>query len=199
MAQPAAHLENGVQSSRRGGISELLARSRERRNDISSKDDSSRPKIGLLSQTVIPSPTIQLILAARLRSKRQNDVVFIGERSIQLREIVMGAYLEDVTIKSDFDANIVAAKTIRAYPELPWDVQMKLGAHSGSPDHSSEAQDSLPSQLLVLALDSKELVFLYYRTEPLSSDGHFVHFRRPLPSDISILERFGQHLAVDPR
>ncbi|KAL1970685.1 hypothetical protein VTN77DRAFT_4329 [Rasamsonia byssochlamydoides] len=199
MALQAVHLENGIWTTRHVGISELLERNRERRNDLPPKVDASKPKVGLLTQTVIPSPTIQLILPARLRSKRQNDVVFVGERSIQLREIVMGTYLEDVTIKSDFDANIVAAKAIRAYPELPWDVQMKLGAHSGSPDHSSEAEDSLPSQLLVLTLDSKELVFLYYRTEASPKDGHFVHFRRPLPSDVSILERFGRHLAVDPR
>src|SRR4051794_1964207 len=35
--------------------------------------------VGILSQSLHPSPTIRLILPARIRCKAQNDVIFVGE------------------------------------------------------------------------------------------------------------------------
>jgi Mono-functional DNA-alkylating methyl methanesulfonate N-term len=199
MALQAAHLENGVWTTRHVEISELLARNRAKRNEPSQKIEIPKPKVGLLSQTVIPSPTVQCVLPARLRSKSKSDVVFIGQRSIQLKEAVMGLYLEDVSIKSDFDANIISAKVINSYPELSWEAQMRLGANESTP-WNSEGDNLLPPQILVLTLESRELIFLYYHSDTTSGEsGRFVHFRRPLPSDVSILERFGRHIAVDPR
>ncbi|RMZ40289.1 hypothetical protein AFCA_003897 [Aspergillus flavus] len=153
----------------------------------------SHPRMGLLSRTLIPSPIIQWILPARLRSEHQNDVVFIGERSLQIKEAVSGFHLEDVTSKSDFDSNIMAAKVINVGTELPWEAQMKLGA-SAAPVNS-EPQIGLPPQILLLSLASRELVFLYYS---MSSD-QFIHHHRPLPSDVSTFERFGRNIAVEPR
>lgn len=197
--QQLFHLQNGFWTSRDENIRESLARNRERHNERPSESEPDKPKLGLLSQTVIASPTIQLVLPARVRSRHLNDVVFVGERSIQLREVIMDTYLEDVMTKSDFDANIIAAKAVQTYHELPLDVQMRLGAQRESPDNLPEGGNPLPGHLLVFTLDSKELLFLYYKTEPTLGNGRFVHFRRPLPSDVSVLERFGQHLAVDPK
>ena len=160
-------------------------------DDLFSSD--SHPKIGILSRTLIPSPIVQWILPARLRSEHQNDVVFIGERSLQIKEAVSGFHLEDVTSKSDFDSNIIAAKAINVGTELPWEAQMKLG--SSSAPVNSQPQIGLPPQILLLSLASRELVFLYYST---SSD-QFVHHHRPLPSDVSTFERFGRNIAVEPR
>ncbi|XHF97985.1 hypothetical protein AWENTII_001559 [Aspergillus wentii] len=128
------------------------------------KDMNARPRVGLLSHTVIPSPTIQWILPARLRSKHQNDVVFVGERHLQIKEAVSGIHLEDVTSKSDFDACIMAAKVINVGVELPWETQMKLGASNSNAmaGINLDVHNDLPPQMLVLSLASRELVFLYY-------------------------------------
>jgi Mono-functional DNA-alkylating methyl methanesulfonate N-term len=157
-----------------------------------------KPRIGLFSQTIVPSPVIQFVLPARLRSMSQNDVVFIYERSLLIREIIMDTYLEDVMVNSEFDANILAAKAVKVNHEIPLDVQMKAGIQDNPLEENRQA-DVLPGHILVLTLDSRELVFLYHFSGFPESHGRFVHFCRALPSDVSISERFGRHLAVDPR
>ncbi|KAL4810760.1 mono-functional DNA-alkylating methyl methanesulfonate N-term-domain-containing protein [Aspergillus unguis] len=161
--------------------------------DVDSEPLSSRAKLGLLTHTLVSSPIVQWILPARLRSSYQNDVVFVGERSLHIKEAIAGTHLEDVTSKSDFDAHIMAAKVINVSTELPWEVQMKAG--SDGPDTKLETQKAPPPQIMVLSLASKELVFLYYSRIA----GQFIHYHRPLPSDVSTFERFGRNIAVEPR
>lgn len=158
----------------------------------------TKPKIGLLSQTIVPSPSIQFALPARLRNKRHNDVVFVYERSLVIREIISDTYLEDVMVNSDFDANIVAAKTVKIDQDTLEGAEIKLNAQK-SPLEVDRQDDSLPGHILALTLDSRELLFLYCHSGSPDNDVGFVHFRRALPSDVSISERFGRHLAVDPR
>lgn len=158
----------------------------------------TKPKIGLLSQTLVPSPSIQFALPARLRNRRHNDVVFVYERSLVIREIISDTYLEDVMINSDFDANIVASKTVKVDQETPVNSEIKLDAQQSLLDDNRQ-DDSLPGHILALTLDSRELLFLYCHTSSREDYVKFVHFRRALPSDVSISERFGRHLAVDPR
>lgn len=155
---------------------------------------TTKPVVGLLSQTLVSSPIIQLILPARLRSKHQNDVVFVGERHIQIKEALSGIHLEDVNSESDFDAYIMAAKVINVSTELPWEAQMKLAASKAAVTDPGSRQE-LPPQIMVLSLASRELVFLYFS----STSGHFIHHHRPLPNDVSTFERFGRNIAVEPR
>ncbi|KAJ9404513.1 hypothetical protein DTO045G8_7735 [Paecilomyces variotii] len=199
MALQAAHLVNGVWTTRRIDISDLLVQDRARRPDLRRDAEPPRPKVGLLSQTIIRSPIVQWILPARLRSKFHNDVAFVGERSVHLKEAVLGVHLEDVTTKADFDSNIIAAKVINACTELTWEAQMKMGAGNATSSQNSDIHDALPPQILVLTLESRELVFLYCAVKSPVKDPHFIHLRRPLPCDVSSLERFGRHVAVDPR
>ncbi|KAL4871608.1 hypothetical protein BDV12DRAFT_164059 [Aspergillus spectabilis] len=161
--------------------------------DIDTGSLASKAKLGLLTHTLVSSPIIQWILPARLRSNLQNDVVFVGERSLQIKEAIAGTHLEEVTSKSDFDAFIMAAKMINVSKELPWEAQMKIG--SSNADAATKSQKDLPPQIMVLSLASKELVFLYYS----STAGRFIHYHRPLPSDVSTFERFGRNIAVEPR
>lgn len=156
---------------------------------------ASQAKIGLLSHTLVSSPIIQWILPAHLRSKDQNDVVFVGERHLQIKEAVSGVHLEEVTTKNDFDSCIMAAKVINVSTELPWEEEMKLAASNSTLRASSDLRQDLPPQILVLSLASKELVFLYFS----NASGQFVYHRRPLPNDVSAFERFGRNIAVEPR
>lgn len=154
------------------------------------------PKTGLFTQSIVPSPIIQWLLPARLRGRHRNDVVFIGERRLQIKEAVSGIHLEDAITKTDFDSNIRAAKVINVGTELPWESQMKLRAGNVTADAETESQDDAPPQILLLSLDSRELVFLFYSS---LDGGQFIHYHRPLPSDVSSFERFGNKVAVDPR
>lgn len=147
---------------------------------------------GLLTQTVIPSPVIRWMMPARLRSKEHNDVVFIGDKRLQIKEVVNG-HLEDVVEKTDFDASIIGAKVINVSALLPLDVQMKTAANAGALGIDF---DRLPPQILLLSLDMKELVFLY---RSIANPSYFVTYHRPLPSDVSLPEKFGRHIAVDPK
>ncbi|CEJ54200.1 hypothetical protein PMG11_00521 [Penicillium brasilianum] len=156
----------------------------------------TRELTGLFTQTILPSPVVQWILPARLRSNHHNDVVFVGQRRVQVKEASTSGFLEDVTEKIDFDHSIIGAKVIDVNTELPWETQLgRTGADDQMHD-DSDFLDRVPSQLLVLSLEMRELQFLYC---PISGDDKFVTFRRPLPVDVDLAERFGKHIAVDPK
>ena len=89
-----------------------------------------KPKVGVLSQTVIPSPAVQFILPARLPVSR-NCVVLVGETSLQVKEVVSADFrLENVDdVVFSFDSAIMAANVVN-------------------------------NQVVALTLRSKELVFL---------------------------------------
>ena len=157
---------------------------------------NNQPSYGLFSHTVVPSPVIQWVLPARLRNRHRHDVVAVGERHLQIKEALSDIHLEDVITKSDFDANIIAAKVINVGGEVSWETQMKLGAGNPTTSADSQVQDDLPPQILVLSLDSRELAFLYYSE---LDGGQFIHSHRPLPSDVSSFERFGWNVTIDPR
>lgn len=146
---------------------------------------------GLLTQTVIPSPVIRWMIPARLRSKEHNDVVFIGDKRLQIKEVVNG-HLEDVVEKTDVDASIIGAKVINVSAHLPLDVQMNTTARAES---LGIDPDQLPPQILLLSLEMKKLLFLYRSI----NSSYFVTYHRPLPSDVSLPEKFGRHIAVDPK
>jgi hypothetical protein len=44
----------------------------------------TRPTLGVLTRTILPSPIINKIIQARIRSKDKNDVVLIGVCLMQL-------------------------------------------------------------------------------------------------------------------
>ncbi|KAJ5803392.1 uncharacterized protein N7503_005842 [Penicillium pulvis] len=140
---------------------------------------------GILTQTILASPVIKWILPARLRNKNHNDVVFVGEKRVQIKEAIPTGSLEDVAEKTDFPGSIGAAKVLNVSTELPLESQIQ-----------SEAAYDGPSQILVLAVDMKELQFVYCCP---SKPNEFVTFRRPFPVNVSLEMRFGKHIAVDPK
>ena len=147
---------------------------------------------GLLTQTLISSPAINYILPARLRNKNHNDVVFVGERRIQIKEALPSGHLEDVVENTDFDGSPLGAKVINVNTHLPWETQLSPSEN----DHRIHDTEDLPPQILFMATDAHELLFMYYSEK---GHGHFVSYRRPLPRDVNLSEKYGRHIAVDPK
>ena len=206
MAFQPTYLPHGA-SDARLDISQILARNR----DAESTDDAIHgrrqyrgPGTGLLSRTIIQSPNIQWVVPARIRHPDKNDVVFVGNNYIQIMELALGGdarHLEGVSTKTDFYSNIVGAKVISARSDTGLDDHIKLGAQSQDKDlvMTEEFSDqSLPLDILVLVLSSKELLFTYAVESP-NGDIEFMLSRRALPSDVSSLEEYGRNICVDPR
>ena len=152
--------------------------------------------LGVFTQTLLPSPVTQWILPARLRNRNHNDVVFVGQRRVQIKRATLGGFLEDVLEKTDFTGSIVGAKVLNVSTQLPWESQLQTHDPSARNYITPEVLDMLPSQILVLSLEMKQLVFLCCSP---SSPGEFITFRRPLPIDVNLPEKFGKHIAVDPK
>ncbi|KAJ5788544.1 hypothetical protein N7457_003534 [Penicillium paradoxum] len=159
---------------------------------MSNRNPSTRStQFGLLTQSLVPSPVINWILPARLRNKNHNDVVFIGERRIQIKEALESGHLEDVVEKTDLEGSIIGAKVINVSTQLPWEPQ----APSSLAAHPS-VTENLPPQILFLAMDTNELLFMYYSK---IGDSPFVSYIRPLPRDVTLADTYGAYIAVDPK
>ncbi|KAM5475998.1 hypothetical protein MauCBS54593_000681 [Microsporum audouinii] len=192
-------LVNGTWATRTVDIGELLSRNREADNTSGRTERFKPPATGMLSRTLIQGPAVQWIIPARLRHQDQNDVVFIGDKFIQIKELVPSGHLEEVVTKADFDSRIIGAKIINSRPGPGLQDEIKQGARV--PSHSTQSlpdEGSVPPHILVLVLSSKEILFMF--TKPGARGiPEFVYFRRPLPADTSALEEYGRHIAVEPR
>ena len=109
-------LVNGTWATRTVDIGELLFRNRESDSILGRAEKAQTPATGILSRTLAQGPAVQWILPARLRHQDQNDVVFIGDKFIQIKELVPSGHLEEVVTKSDFDSRIIGAKIINSQP-----------------------------------------------------------------------------------
>lgn len=150
--------------------------------------------VGILSRTIIPSTTIRWILPARIRHPEHNDVVFIGNNVVQIRELLPSQHLANIGARLDLDRRILAAKVISHVESTAFiDQVVKQGGYEINDPSSSQ-----PTELLVLALDSSELAFVYVE-ELAPRRVKFRMARKKLPADASSLGKFGRHLAVDAR
>lgn len=151
------------------------------------------PALGALTRTIVRSPVIRCILPARIRHPRLNDVVFVGDDFIEVKQVKQEGYLEHVATKSDFGSRIRAAKTFSNGAERP-DEDTFL---NDKQDYDSLGTPTVPPQFLVLSLDCDDILFLYLQKR---SDGQleFKHQRLPLPTWPTALSQAGEHLAVDP-
>lgn len=158
--------------------------------------------VGLLSQTLSPSTTVRWILPARVRSKSQNDVLFVGENFVQLREALPNGYLSDVTAKLALGTGILAAKVISAKLELVETFEQILnqtreGERERYTIKGKEIDEETPPQIVLLALASNELVFLFAKDFALGKT-RFISAKKPFLRNVSIADRYGAHIAVDP-
>lgn len=160
------------------------------------------PELGILSRTLNSSPAVKWILPARIRSPSKNDVVFVGDTSIQLREFVTtgSTHLADATGKLDFQTQILAAKVISAKLE-PIPVLEAIQNQSGDEErftiNGQPVKEGQPPQILVLSTASSHLIFVYAQ-ERHDGSVRFVYARRPITGGLDPAERMGRYLAVDP-
>ena len=155
--------------------------------------------VALLSQTLHPSATINFILPARIRNSYHNDIVFVGDHIIQLREYLPTGHLTGVLAKFDVDDPILGANVVGSgtdpdrvvneviKQESEQDLTCKNGVH--------EAER--PLQVVVLSTAASGVLFLYAKTR-LSCKVDFVFARSfCYPSYQSTPARWGKHVAVD--
>ena len=173
------------------------------RSQISSPTAIKSPKmkgpevVGILSQSLHPSPSIRLILPARIRCKTQNDVVFVGGNFIQLREFLPNGQLADVTAKVDLGTQILSAKVIssKSQPDSLVDQIIKQELDD---EYCGKGPDQVtfPPQLLVVSTAACNLVFLFAKNRAPGVI-EFISARRKLLTDASVVERHAAHVAVD--
>lgn len=156
--------------------------------------------VGILSQSLHPSPTIRLIVPARIRSKTKNDVVFVGETFIQLREFLPTGQLADVTAKVDLGSQISSAKAIssKAWTQADSyiDEIIKQELDDDYDEDDGSEQDTFPPQLLVVGTVACNIIFLFAK-DRAPGIVEFVFAKRKLLADTSVEAEFAKHVAVD--
>jgi hypothetical protein len=156
--------------------------------------------VGVLSQSLHPSPTIRLIVPARIRSKAQNDVLFVGENFIQLREFLPTGQLADVTAKADLGGQILSAKAIssKAWTQADSyiDEIIKQELDEDYHDVHRSNKETSPPQLLVVSTAGCNIVFLFAKDRG-PGVAEFVLAKRKMLADTSVEADCAKHIAVD--
>lgn len=160
------------------------------------------PAMGILSRTLSSSQTTKWILPARIRCPAKNDLVFVSDTSIQLREFVTQsqAHLSDITGKLDFQTQILAAKVVSAHvepiPVLEATVKQTV-EDSRFILRGKPVPDNEPPQMLALSTASSEVIFVYAQ-DLYDGSVSFRYARRPLLGGVDLPSRFCRQMAVDP-
>ena len=150
--------------------------------------------VGVLSRTIVPSTTIRWILPARIRHSDHNDVIFVGESFVQLREFLPSRHLAEMPARLEMERRILAAKVISRVETTSFvDQVVKQEQHE-----DDDSKSTLPPQILVLALESCELAFVYAE-DVAPTQIRFRIGKKKLPADASALGQYGRHLAIDSK
>ncbi|KAH8736684.1 mono-functional DNA-alkylating methyl methanesulfonate N-term-domain-containing protein [Ilyonectria robusta] len=161
------------------------------------------PTCGILSSTVVESPIIHWIFPVRLRSQCSNDVAFIGDRFVQISELREDGQAHEIIRKSDFGTRIRNAVVLGSPPPdgfdnhpsrliKPEDSDVLMKDATKPP--GTERPRHLPPQLLVLALESGDCVFLFIR-ERADGTPEIITTRYESPRNLKYL---GFHFAASP-
>ncbi|KAF2621920.1 hypothetical protein BU25DRAFT_403721 [Macroventuria anomochaeta] len=162
------------------------------------------PGYGILSRTVLPSPLFKFILPANIRHKDLNDIVLVGEDSIQLNEIHDYGRIGHAAVKSNFSGRILTARVFGDPREVC--VNRSVGSPMPKKQTVQRSRQSttdieehgLPPEVVVLTLTSRTLMFLWAQH---SATGKPVFQQKTvkLPAGSSRFDRLGQYLAIDPK
>lgn len=166
------------------------------------KTTSHVPEIGVLSKTVLASPVVKFICAANIRHKHFDDVVLVGEDSVQLKEIHDYGHLRHVATKANFSGRIMASRVFGDPRQLPTRVVSPLPAkrtlHRARRSTAGEEKFVLPPEVVVLTLTTRTLMFLWAQ-HTHSGAVTFSQKSVKLPAGASAMDRFGAFLAIDPK
>ncbi|OHE98766.1 thermotolerance protein [Colletotrichum orchidophilum] len=169
------------------------------------------PSCGILTRTIIESPVARWVLPARLRSAHHNDVAFVGDRYVSIKELRKDGQLQEVLRKNDFGCRIRNALVIGNKYEHFRVVADDSGhdhiksededddthmADFGSVSGTSSSHGLLPPHLLLLILESGSFVFLFIRR---NLRGMLDFVASPFHNSVKRLGHLGFHVAVDPR
>ncbi|KAJ4376949.1 hypothetical protein N0V86_006387 [Didymella sp. IMI 355093] len=167
-------------------------------------DHSHVPGYGILSRTVLSSPLYKFVLPANIRHKDLNDIVLVGEDSIQLNEIHDYGRLRHVAVKSNFSGRIISARVFGD----PREVRVNKTVGSSRPRKQTASRSGLPlthrdgqhmpPEVIVLTLTSRTLMFLWAQRSDTARP-IFLQKTVKLPAGSSRFDRLGQYLAVDPK
>ncbi|KAL8803278.1 MAG: hypothetical protein Q9200_006282 [Gallowayella weberi] len=212
---------DGRWTTRTLDIHQILARNREAKEAMLEEEVSDpiqRPVLGLLTRTVVRSPVVRSIIPARVRHRSKNDVVFVYDDAIVIKEILGGERigedpfrdisLGEVIEKRDFDSPILVAKIwgLPREPKVPQFPGRLWGRRSDTYRSQSPVEtkpepfhdNEIPPQILVLSLVSRTLMFLFAYHD-VHGRVHFLSNTWRLPAQAEQIEELGRHLAVDPR
>lgn len=215
MALETNTLVNGAWTTQTVDVNEVLRHynQQDKEADVKVQELQKAPVLGLLTQTVIKSPLVHWILPVRLRDSFSNDVAFIGDNFVQIKELRTDGHLWDVFQKENFGARIRNATVIGSLKSY----EQEDNHHSGdvfgtqikNEDHDIEMDDEketgstsargdspLPPQALLLQLDNGVSVFLMLRRSK-KGEWEFVSSPHRVSKAMMSLE-VGTHLAVDP-
>jgi hypothetical protein len=198
---------NGEWVSRPVDIYQIMAQAR-RQEDTTMREPEPRPRfdiprLGILSQTVLASPYIKFILPAYIRQSTLNDVVFVGEDAIHLREACANGSFRHIASKFGFHGRILAARVFGGPRKVEVKAEQrtpikKRDVHAQRRSTVGQEADILPPEVLILTLDSRVLMFLWALQSPAGSLS-FHHRTIRLPAGSTRFECPGTFLAVDPR
>jgi len=201
-------LVNGEWVSRTADVYQIMARNQQQEDTEMQEPESDLPtpvpELGILSRTVIESSFNSLVLPANIRHKELNDVLIVGEDSVQLKEICDYGHLRHIADKSDFKGKILAARVfgeprkVQVNTSEPSPLLKHASVHRGRRSGTGEEEASLPPEVIVLTLSSRTLMFLWAshtQVGPVTLRQKSIR----LPSGSSRFDRPGPFLAVDPR
>lgn len=156
---------------------------------------------GFLSRTLSSSPCIRWIIPARIRSPSRNDLAFVGETSVHLREFISTGepHLAEAICKLDIRDTILAANVISSkvetVPTLEQTLHQTVEDEKFTVNGRAVSEDE-PPQVLVLSTASSELVFLYVH-QSYEGPPRFVYAKRSLLAGLDLEQQLGIHLAKD--
>jgi hypothetical protein len=202
-------LVNNEWVSRPLDVYQIMARAQQDDTDmrepaVKPADHSHVPGYGILSRTVLSSPLYKFVLPANIRHEDLNDIVLVGEDSIQLNEIHDYGRLRHVAVKSNFSGRIVSARVFGDLREVRVNKTVgsprpkkRTASRSGLPPTHRDGQH-MPPEVIVLTLTSRTLLFLWAQR---SDTGRPIFLQKTvkLPAGSSRFDRLGQYLAVDPK
>lgn len=201
-------LVDGEWVSRSADVYQIMSRAQQQENvdmdDVAATRPRKIPEMGILSKTVIGSSLYKFILPANIRHKDLDDVVFIGENFVQLKEICDHGHLRHVATKSDFTGKILAAKAFGDPRKVHVNTSEKSPLLKRSTLHRSrrsmtgEQVDTLPLEVIALTLSSRTLMFLWAKDDQHGSTT-FAQKTVRLPTAASRFNRPGPFLAIEPR